>query len=84
MLKLIEALKAGKELANPASWKNRQTTMNLLVAVLSLLLLALRMAGIDLQLSDDQLTGTAEAVAVILGLFNMFLTTATSKKVGVR
>ena len=83
MFKLIEALQAGKELANPAGWKNRQTTMNLLVAVLSLLLLALRIAGIDLQLSDDQLTGIAEAVAVILGLVNMFLTTATSKKVGV-
>lgn len=82
MLRLIEALQAGKELANPSTWKNRQTTTNLIVAILGLLLFGMRMAGIDLQLTDAQLIGIAEAVAVLLGLINMFLTTATSKKVG--
>jgi hypothetical protein len=83
MLKLIEALQKGKELADPATWKNRQNTMNLIIAVMSLITFGLRLAGVDLQLTDDQLTGIAEAVAVILGVVNMFLINATSKKVGI-
>jgi len=83
MLKLIEALQKGKELADPATWKNRQNTMNLVIAVMSLIAFGLRLAGVDLKLSDDQLTGIAEAVAVILGVVNMFLINATSKKVGI-
>lgn len=79
--KIFEAVQAGKELSNPEIWKNRQTTMNMLVVLLSgSAYLASLLGGVTVP--QDVVTGAAEAIAIVLGLINAYLTTATSKKVG--
>jgi len=82
-LTLWQALKAGNELKDPAKWKNRQNTANALTAVLSVLVVILRLMGIDLYLTDEQIILIAGAAATILSVANSILTTATTKKIGV-
>lgn len=81
---LITALKAGQELKDPAKWKSRQNTTNAVAGALAGILALLRLAGVDLVLTDNQLAAIAEAGAVILGVINLFLTTATTQKIGLR
>jgi uncharacterized membrane protein len=79
--KILGALKAGEELADPAGWKNRATTANLLVVVLSAIAYLATMAT-GVQLPDDVIADVAQAVAITLGLVNAYIINATSKKVG--
>jgi hypothetical protein len=81
-MKIFEVLEAGKELANPAGWKNKQVTANLVLLVLGGLLVVLRLFGIDLSIDDDTLKEIALIIAAVLGLINPYLILATSKKVG--
>ena len=78
---LFEALQSGKELSNPATWKNRQNTINLLVVLIGALAYLANLAT-GVPIPQDVVNGVAEIVAIILGLVNAYLTTATSKKVG--
>lgn len=78
---LFEAMKAGKELSNPATWKNRQTAFNLLVVVLTAVAYLSNLAT-GVTIPDDVVKAAAEIIAIVLGLVNAYLTTATSKKVG--
>jgi hypothetical protein len=80
---LFDAIKAGRELADPAAWKNRQNTINALVALLAAAITVARVCGLELPITDELLQTIAEAVAVALGGVNLYLTTATSKKIGV-
>ena len=82
LTELISAVKAGQELRDPASWKNRQNTTNAVAGILAGGAALLRLAGVDLHLTDEQLVAIAEVGAVILGAVNLFLTTATTKKIG--
>jgi hypothetical protein len=80
--KMLGALKAGEELSNPAGWKNRATTVNLLVVVLSAIAyLATWATGVPIP--DDVIADAAQAIAITLGLVNAYLFNATSKKVGI-
>jgi hypothetical protein len=81
-MKIFEALEAGKQLADPVTWKNRQMTMNLLVILLGAITWGLRLAGVNLPLTDEMLSGIAEIIATALGVVNLVLIPATSKKVG--
>lgn len=81
LVNLIKALQAGKELADPATWKNRQVTVNLLVILLSAVAGLARLLG-WVDISDAVLQEVAVIIATILGLVNVYLTLATSKKVG--
>lgn len=77
----IQALRAGKELTNAAAWKNRQNAIN---AVVGLLVLAASVAnayGMEIQLTDDLVTGIATGVWAVV---NLYLTTATTSKIGLR
>lgn len=82
LFELLEALQAGKSLKDPAKWKNRATTINLLVVILGAVVSALRLADIDIPLDDEQLKMVAEGLAVFLGLANSYMHLATSTKVG--
>lgn len=76
----LRALKSGEELANAATWKNRQSLVN---AVSALVLAGAEIArgyGYPVPFADDQLTAVA-GVGVVL-LFNLWATFATSKRVG--
>ena len=76
------ALSKGKEVANPATWKNRQNTINIVMALLGVGLFVLRFSGVDIQVSDDDLMLIATGIATILGAVNGIMTTASSTKVG--
>ena len=80
--KTLEALQAGKELKDPAVWKNRQTTFNLLVVLLSAAAYFGGLLG-GVTIPQDVITGAAEVITIILGLVNAYFINATSKKVGV-
>lgn len=82
MFELMNALKAGEELRDPALWKNRQLTLNAVTIVLATVVAGLKMFNVNIPLSDDALKLLAEIIAAILGFANIILTTATSKKVG--
>lgn len=82
MFELMNALKAGQQLRDPALWKNRQLTLNAVTILLAAVIAVLRLAGVDVIISDEALQLLAEIIAGILGLINIILTTATTKKVG--
>lgn len=72
----ITALRLGHELRDAAAWKNRQTVVNLLSA-----LLALAVAfGFSVSVTEDTLSVIA---AVLMALANAYFTLATSSKVGI-
>jgi hypothetical protein len=79
LIAAIQALRAGKELANAAAWKNRQNAIN---AVVGLLVLAASVAnayGLEIRLTDDLAAGIATGVWAVV---NLYLTTATTSKIG--
>ncbi len=76
----LRALKSGEELANAATWKNRQSLVN---AVSALVLAGAEIArgyGYPVPFADDQLTAVAGVIVVLL--FNAWAALATSKRVG--
>jgi len=83
LISMFKALQAGQELAEPKVWKDRQTTLNLCMVVLTGTVAALRIIWPNFPITDDQLIDYATVAATILALANGYLTTATSKKVGV-
>ena len=76
------ALKAGEELGNAESWKNRQATASAVAAVLGLVVVLLPKIGLKIDISGGDIATIAGGIAVVLGMLNSYLTTATSKRVG--
>jgi len=77
------ALKTGRQLVNSETWKNRQVTVNMLVGFFASIIVILRLYGVDLAISDDDLGKIAGGVIAISGLFfNTYLTVATTSKIG--
>ena len=80
--KVIEAIQAGKELQNPATWKNRQTTASLLLVLLGIGSIAAK-AFFGVEIPDSLIKDAAEIGAIVLGGVNAYFINATSKKVGI-
>lgn len=83
MLKKIKALldlmRAGRVVADPAKWKKRQITTSMIVALLWAMASAARAFGVEVPLDAE----TADGLAVgILAGVNFVLTLITSDKVG--
>jgi hypothetical protein len=74
---LLDAIKAGQELANPGGWKVFQNWMNLGVAGLGIV--ATVVPGLASVLTPDVIGG----LAALLGTANTYLTTATTTKIGI-
>lgn len=81
-LALLNALRAGEELTHTETWKVRQNAINALVAVIGGVLLVLSFLGIHLQVQADDLVAIAGGLAALGGLLNTYLTTATTRRVG--
>ena len=77
-----QALKAGEELKNAETRKNRQATGSAVAAVLGLVVVILPRVGVKIDLSTNDITAIAGGIAAVLGVCSTFLTTATSKRVG--
>jgi len=71
------AVKAGESLKNPASWKNIQTLMNAFLVILGTI-----PVFVDIEISDAQLNAIAYGLATLAGVVNVYITNATSDKVG--
>ncbi len=82
MLTLIKALQAGQELKNPARWKKGQNLVNSVAAIVAAIVAVLKIGGIDIPMTDEQLIEVSSIIAAILALINGYLTTASTKKIG--
>ena len=84
IVKIFQALQAGQELRNPAAWKKGQNLINLCALVITGIVAVLRVQFPDLPMTDDQIVEIASILAGLLAVINGYITTATSKKIGVK
>lgn len=80
---ILTALKTGEELKDPAKWKNVQNTANTVGIVLASSAVVLKYQWPEFMISDEQLIALSAVVANILFIINRYLTTATTKKIGI-
>lgn len=78
-----KALQLGREIKNPATWKNRQSATNALAAMLAFVYAALPSLGVSVVVSPADQISIASGLAAMLALMNLVFTTITSKKVGI-
>jgi hypothetical protein len=76
----LKAMKAGEELTNAVTWKNRQALINALVALLVPAAAIARAYGYPIPLSDDQIVQLVGLVVVLM--FNVWATFATTARAG--
>lgn len=69
-------------MADPTVWKVRQNRINALVGLLGALLTLGELWGYSLDLDDEDILALASGLAVALGVFNLWATTATTTKIG--
>lgn len=79
---LLKAIKAGEELKNAGAWKVGQNLTNTIYLVLVGLVAAAKAFNFDLGLSDDKLLELAGYITGLVGIANVYITTASSKKIG--
>lgn len=79
---IFTALKAGYALSNSEVWKNRQTAVNGIAAVLSAAMAIAQGLGYGFAVSNDVMLAVAGGIWAVVGMFNSWATVATSAKVG--
>ena len=77
---IIEALYAGKELKNPAAWKQ----FGLLVNTFGIIITSLIGLAPDLVVLDVDKQNIVEGFASLAFVLNMYLYPATTKKIGLK
>lgn len=80
---MLNAMKVGEELQDPAKWKDRQTVTNLVGALVASVVVILRWWKPGLIIPEELSNFIVELIGAILVLINYYLTKATSKKVGI-
>lgn len=76
----LRVIKAGEEVINPETWKNRQSLANALAVLLVSAAAIARSYGYAIPLSDDQIVQFVGLLTLLL--FNLWAIPATSKRVG--
>ncbi len=77
------ALQAGRSLADVATWKVRQNAINAVGGAVVAAVALLQAFGISIPLPEDQLADLAAGLgAVVWVCVNLYLTTATTDKIG--
>ena len=80
---VFRALQAGESLRDPATWKVRQNAINAIMAILGALVVIAPHVGININgLTNEDMLAIAGGIAAIAGLFNNYITTATTTKIG--
>lgn len=79
---IFTALKVGYALRDSSVWKNRQTAVNAIAAVLSALLAIAQGLGYGFAVDNETLVAVSGGIWAIVGVFNAWATVATSAKVG--
>ena len=83
LIDAFRALQAGKELARAESWKRAQVWTSNLTILLSAGVGIAAAMGHPIPLTPEQITTVVSAVAVLVGLFNSYVTVATTTRLGV-
>jgi len=81
--KFFELFKEGKEVADPATWKNRTIATNVILALLGTLLGLGKAFGFNVELDSDTTQNLAAGIVAIVTAFNAVMHTITSARVGV-
>lgn len=84
LLKISPALEAGQSLTNSEGWARFSQCSHALMVVFGFTLLAAKMFGFEIPLTEDQLAGLAGSVASVGGTVAMYLHTATDEKRGIK
>ncbi len=82
--KFLQALQAGEIINDPEKWKNRQSVMGAIVALISGIVAFLKVFGVELHLSNDMIGAIAFVGAIFLGAANTILTIITTRKIGLK
>jgi hypothetical protein len=77
LMSALMALRYGSSLADPAVRKNEQNLLNALVGLLGAVVVFL-----PIEVSSEQVLSIAGGIASFVGLYNVYITTATTTKIG--
>jgi hypothetical protein len=80
--KFFELFKEGKEVADPATWKNRTIATNVVLALIGTVLGLAKAFGYPLSLDDDTIQNLAAGIVAAVGVVNAVMHVITSTKVG--
>lgn len=83
---LMEVFKAGKEVADPAFWKQKTINGNVLMVLISGIIGIINFfdcSFCNIELSPDTIVGISTGIVAIAGAINAGSTMATSTKVGI-
>lgn len=76
-------LQKGKSLKDPAVWKNRTIFLNTITVILFAAVASARALGVEIPLTDEELSQLAISIVILVGVFNNYETLGTSDKVGI-
>lgn len=79
----FELFKEGKEVANPATWKNRTIATNVMLALIGTALAISKAFGYSMNLDNDTTQNLAAGVVAAVATVNAVMHTITSARVGV-
>jgi uncharacterized membrane protein len=84
LMRALEVIKAGQQVSNPAAWKNVQVWTNLIAAVFMFVQALGVWQGIGFSDIHYEAIGIiiVMVINVLVYLYNMYSTIASSKKVG--
>jgi hypothetical protein len=80
---IINAVKAGNELKDPAKWKKGQMLTNTIGAVVAGAIVLIKWKFPELPIPDGLQGNLVEIICGVLVAVNLYLIPATSKKIGV-
>jgi hypothetical protein len=83
-MKLLEALKVGKELADPAKWKKGQWLITAVGTVVAGVITAIKWKWPEFSLPAGLEDYIVEVIVGVLCAVNLYLIPATTKKVGTK
>ena len=81
--KFFELFKEGKEVADPATWKNRTIATNVVLALFGTALGLATAVGYPISLDNDAIQNLAAGIVASVGAVNAVMHVITSKRVGV-
>lgn len=79
---LFSVLRAGQELSNSETWKNRSVAINAVTALLMALAGAAKGFGYEIPMDESTAALLAGGVLGVVALYNAFMLVATSARVG--
>ena len=83
LMDMVKAIKAGEEITNPASWKNKTIVMNSVSAIVLAVIGIIKWKFPDFVINEIGIDAIVNVIVAVLFAINALMTAITSKKVGV-